>query len=600
MRRSRHAAPLRAVIDQVESRVRARSAGHSASARRWSFPTATPSATRSIRSLPTKRFQLPLYRGKPYPPVHFDQAGVVTLGCNIHDDMLAYLVVTDAPWFGRTDAAGAWSTELPRGRYRVALWHPRLRESDTDLERELTVAEGDRAELTLNLSKPLQPAPARRIVRTPGITEGASHGLPRKFTRRRRARACAAHLAARAFALARCRRHRQPAPTGRLSLDGRLVSSDANRLFHGRGPGHGALRQRRIRSAAGTRTLRAHAVARRAVECTSRRLDVRRQGPKSRRRDRGLSAVPPLSARGLPLSPEGRRVLSADIARESRLRLGITLHAVLLGHRQLARSRGAHHRTGRNARLARHAQRSCLRPGSHRRGVRLERRRGSQCSRTTASASPTGRRRCSAGSVSRASPPLYGAEPFLQFDHREGAYAGIEARYLDRVVLRVLRYDNRADPTQLDSVSRAIAWDTRFTSAGVRIEGEHGWTAIVQWLSGETTIDLGRSACSLSNWPFRAEYALFAKRFGLAHPERPLRPLRGATPPRCRRRRRAGRACLDGGVCLQCRRALALHARVAAGGEQFLQPRGVFGGAPLLTETQLQLAIRYALGSTIR
>src|SRR2546429_569221 len=57
-----------------------------------------------------KRFQLPLYRGKPYPPVQFDQSGVITLGCNIHDDMLAYLLVTDAPYFGRTDAQGAWST----------------------------------------------------------------------------------------------------------------------------------------------------------------------------------------------------------------------------------------------------------------------------------------------------------------------------------------------------------------------------------------------------------------------------------------------------------------------------------------------------------
>src|SRR6266481_7499491 len=37
-----------------------------------------------------KRFKLPLYRGKPYPPVPFDQAGVVTLGCNIHDDMVAF------------------------------------------------------------------------------------------------------------------------------------------------------------------------------------------------------------------------------------------------------------------------------------------------------------------------------------------------------------------------------------------------------------------------------------------------------------------------------------------------------------------------------
>lgn len=106
-----------------------------------------------------KRFQLPLYHGKPYPPVQFDQTGVITLGCNIHDDMLAYLLVTDAPYFGRTDAQGAWSGDVPRGRYQVSVWHPRLRESEAALERELTVGDADRADLTLRLLKSLQPAP---------------------------------------------------------------------------------------------------------------------------------------------------------------------------------------------------------------------------------------------------------------------------------------------------------------------------------------------------------------------------------------------------------------------------------------------------------
>jgi hypothetical protein len=67
--------------------------------------------------------------------------------------------VTDAPYFGRTDAAGGWSAEVTRGQYRVTLWHPRLREEGADLERQLTVNETDRAELTLRLIKPLQPAP---------------------------------------------------------------------------------------------------------------------------------------------------------------------------------------------------------------------------------------------------------------------------------------------------------------------------------------------------------------------------------------------------------------------------------------------------------
>jgi plastocyanin len=105
-----------------------------------------------------RQFQLPLYRGKPYPPVQFDQPGVVTLGCNIHDNMLAYVIVTAAPFFGRTDAQGKWlAAEVPEGRYRVRVWHPLLNES-----REVEgVAEigGGHATLELELSNSLRPAP---------------------------------------------------------------------------------------------------------------------------------------------------------------------------------------------------------------------------------------------------------------------------------------------------------------------------------------------------------------------------------------------------------------------------------------------------------
>jgi plastocyanin len=154
----RHATPVHAVMDQVnrafEPDLLVIPVGSTVE-----FPNSDSVSHQIYSFSPAKRFQLPLYRGKPYPPVRFEQTGVVTLGCNIHDEMLAYLLVTDAPWFGRTDAAGAWSAELPKGRYHVALWHPRLRDSESDLERELTVGDGDRAELTVHLSKPLQPAP---------------------------------------------------------------------------------------------------------------------------------------------------------------------------------------------------------------------------------------------------------------------------------------------------------------------------------------------------------------------------------------------------------------------------------------------------------
>jgi plastocyanin len=105
-----------------------------------------------------RKFQLPLYRGKPYPPVRFDQAGLVTLGCNIHDSMLAYVLITDAPYFGRTDATGSWSVDVPRGSYRVTVWHPRI-QAGSEPEREMMIGDGDRAALTLRLAKALQPAP---------------------------------------------------------------------------------------------------------------------------------------------------------------------------------------------------------------------------------------------------------------------------------------------------------------------------------------------------------------------------------------------------------------------------------------------------------
>lgn len=76
-----------------------------------------------------KNFELPLYAGTPADPVAFPVPGVVTLGCNIHDWMRAYLLVTPGPWFATTGDDGvARIPATPPGPWRAFAWHPDLPE----------------------------------------------------------------------------------------------------------------------------------------------------------------------------------------------------------------------------------------------------------------------------------------------------------------------------------------------------------------------------------------------------------------------------------------------------------------------------------------
>lgn len=73
-----------------------------------------------------KKFDLKLYSGTPAEPVLFDKPGVATLGCNIHDEMSAHIVIVDTPFFGKSNAQGQLRLELPAGEHVLKAWHPRL------------------------------------------------------------------------------------------------------------------------------------------------------------------------------------------------------------------------------------------------------------------------------------------------------------------------------------------------------------------------------------------------------------------------------------------------------------------------------------------
>ncbi|MEJ0006507.1 MAG: hypothetical protein WDM77_09115 [Steroidobacteraceae bacterium] len=104
-------------------------------------------------------FRLGLYRGTQHPPELFDRAGLVTLGCNIHDAMLAYILVTDAAYYGLTAADGTWAQpDVARGKYRIEVWSPRLEEPGQLLQREVTVAPGEHMVVEIRTAHGLRPA----------------------------------------------------------------------------------------------------------------------------------------------------------------------------------------------------------------------------------------------------------------------------------------------------------------------------------------------------------------------------------------------------------------------------------------------------------
>jgi plastocyanin len=90
-----------------------------------SFPN-SDNFRHSIYSFSTpKSFTTKLYSGRQAPPVRFDKAGLVILGCNIHDSMAAWVVVVDTPFFAKSAAAGvAVIKDLGPGDYRLSAWYP--------------------------------------------------------------------------------------------------------------------------------------------------------------------------------------------------------------------------------------------------------------------------------------------------------------------------------------------------------------------------------------------------------------------------------------------------------------------------------------------
>jgi plastocyanin len=93
-----------------------------------SFPNADSVRHHVYSFSPPKIFELKLYGKEQARTVKFDKAGAVALGCNIHDQMVAFIKVVDTAYAAKTGPDGhAIIQGLPAGAATVRIWHPYMK-----------------------------------------------------------------------------------------------------------------------------------------------------------------------------------------------------------------------------------------------------------------------------------------------------------------------------------------------------------------------------------------------------------------------------------------------------------------------------------------
>ncbi len=198
------------------------------------------------------------------------------------------------------------------------------------------------------------------------------------------------------------------------------------------------------------------------------------------------------------------------------------------------------------------------------------------------------------GRVGHGSYPFGPINEYHRYDSHPGTYEGLEVHYLDRVTLEALHYDNHANPTADSAVTGAYAWQTRFDTVGLRAENGDGWTAIVQWMAGETFVE--PDELGLLGWNFVTRYVLISKRAGRNTFSARYDDFKVSANQAFPLGDQGGHA-----VTLAYRFEPNAHWRITLEGVRargFQANRAIFfAETPFATQSNVQLAIRYALSN---
>ena len=106
---------------------------------------------------PVKKFELKLYGRDESRSVTFDKPGIVAVGCNIHDQMIAYVVVVDTPFAAKTGADGTVTLRgVPPGPASLVVWQPFMKTVKNQVTKTVAIASGGGSQ---TISVDLRPAP---------------------------------------------------------------------------------------------------------------------------------------------------------------------------------------------------------------------------------------------------------------------------------------------------------------------------------------------------------------------------------------------------------------------------------------------------------
>lgn len=105
-----------------------------------SFPNLDPFHHHVYSFARARTFELKLYGRDETRKVRFDRPGVVGVGCNIHDNMSAWIRVVDTPFAAKTGAGGrALVRDLPAGGATVIVWRPNLNAPGSEITRRVSI-----------------------------------------------------------------------------------------------------------------------------------------------------------------------------------------------------------------------------------------------------------------------------------------------------------------------------------------------------------------------------------------------------------------------------------------------------------------------------